>query len=136
MSVAGKRGGVDHLELPPSQALQVPHEPQRKANARADVEVAASDRSQPLDFAGVEIEEIHDGAWHAEQVAQPREDRLGDLRRRLGGDQRSIDLMEESQPFGGSCQRTCRPTLVSKRKPAEPGERRREHRSRQRLTRE
>ena len=84
------------------------------------MKLAASDRGQPLDFAGRQIEEIHDRPGHAEQVAQLREDRLRDLRRCLGGDQRSIDLVKELQAFRGSCQRGGDSSLVSKRKPAEP----------------
>ena len=88
------------------------------------MELTPPDRRQPLDFAGLEIEEVHDHPRDAQQVAQPRKDRLRDLRRRLCGDHCSIDLVKERQTFGGSGERGRGSSLVSKRKPAEPGERR------------
>ena len=88
---------VHDLGLAPAQAGQVPGQAQRIANAGSEVHAVAAHRSEPLHLPGVPVEQVDDGAGHAQQVAQPPEHRLGDRDRRGLGDDRAIDLVQDAQ---------------------------------------
>jgi len=115
---------VDHLGLAPPQGRQVTGELQRIANARAVVEATASDGGEPFHRARLQIEQVDDGARDTEQISKSREGGLGDRHRRFPSDEGEIDLVQEVQPFVGGGQRGRGPTLVAKREPAQPGQRR------------
>jgi len=95
----GQGGDVDHLHLPPSQALHVPHQRQRKADTRPHPDATPPGRGQPLRLAGREVEDVHDDPRDAEKIAHAPERRLGDLDRRLSGDERPVDLVQDGEPF-------------------------------------
>src|SRR5713101_3933700 len=97
MGARRQRMHVDHLWLAPPQALDVPGERQRIADAGPEMHAMASHRGQPLDFPRLEVEHVHDGPRHSQQVPQPLEHRLRDGHRRLLGDDGAVDLVQDSQ---------------------------------------
>ena len=108
LGAAGERGDVDHLRLPPPQGLHVAHQRQRKTDAGAETDAAAPRRRQPLHLAGRQVEQVHDGPRDPEQVPQPPEHRLRDRHRRLRRDERSVDLVQDPEAFGGLRERCLR----------------------------
>src|SRR6266508_575145 len=69
LGARGERVDVDHLRLAPAQGLQVAGQSQRIAEARPGIDAPTSDRRQPLDLAGFQIEQVHDRARQTEQVS-------------------------------------------------------------------
>ena len=99
LGAVGQRVHVDHLHLAAPQRLHVARQLHRIPHTGARVHAAASDRRQPLHLARLEVEQVHDGAGHAQQIAQRPERRLGD-RHRLGRrDHAPVDLVEDTQPL-------------------------------------
>ena len=101
--MAARRLGhdVDDLGLPAPQGSDLPQERQRIAEAWLEVAATAPDRHQPLRFAGLQIEQIHDHAGNTQEVPQRAERPLGDRGGRLRGDDRPVDFMQDSQALGG-----------------------------------
>ena len=60
---------IDDLRLAPAQGLQVSGQSQRIADPGPAIDAPTSDRRQPLDLAGLQIEQVHDRARETEQVS-------------------------------------------------------------------
>src|SRR5260221_235102 len=73
---------------------------------------SASAAAQPFHLARLLVEEIDDDARHAEEVAQREHHRLRDRHRRLLGDERAVDLVQDAQPLGLRGQRLLRLGVV------------------------
>ena len=102
LRLRGRREAVHihDLGLAPAQTGQVPGQIQRIANAGPQVHAVAPHRGEPLHFAGLPVEQVNDGAGHAQQIAQPPEHRLGDRNRGGLGDDRAIDLVQDPEALG------------------------------------
>jgi hypothetical protein len=98
---AGRQSAdVDHLKFAPAEGVEVPGEAEGIAHAGAEMDPVAADGGQPLDLTGLPVEQVHDGARHAEQIAQPPEDRLRDRHRRGLGDDGAVDLVQDLEAPG------------------------------------
>ena len=102
LSLGAPRQGVDidHLQLTTPQHIHVAHQRQGKANAGPGPDAATAGRGQPLDLAGLPVEEVHDGAGHPEQLAQTRNYRGRESDGGLLGDHRQVDLVQQLEPLG------------------------------------